>query len=89
MKQSKPMAHKPKAKQTPIPYGFKRKNGQLVVDSTKKVIVQELYGKFVENPELILEIEKLIAEMVRAERSKVAKLAYQRRLIRLQQQGGK
>jgi predicted transcriptional regulator len=75
----------PKAKQAPVPYGFLRKNGQLIVDPTKKEVVQKLYGKFVENPELILEIQKLIAEMVRDERSKVAKLAYQRRLIRLQQ----
>jgi len=43
----------------------------------------------VENPELILELDKLMAGMVRAERSKIAKLAYQRRLIRLQQQGEK
>ena len=88
MKQSKSKAHQSKSKPDSVPFGFTRKNGQLVVDPTKKDLVQKLYGKFVENPELILEIEKLMAEMVRAERSKVAKLAYQRRLMR-QQQGGK
>lgn len=77
------------SKSNPVPFGFTRKNGQLVVDPTKKELVQKIYGKFVDNPDLILEIEKLLAEMVRAERSKVAKLAYQRRLIRQQQQGEK
>jgi len=89
MKQAKRKTRPSKSKSDPVPFGFVRKNGQLVVDPTKKELVQKLYGKFVENPELILELDKLMAGMVRAERSKIAKLAYQRRLIRLQQQGEK
>jgi hypothetical protein len=85
MKPTKPRSRKPKAKQRPVPYGYLRKNGRLVIDPRKKALVKKMYGKLVKNPELILEIEKLIADMVRAERSKVAKLAYQRRSNHLQQ----
>ena len=84
MKQSKP-----KTKHTPIPYGFKRKNGRLVVDPRKKEIVQKIYGKYAAHPEVIMMTYQAIADWWRANNSRIAKREYQQRIIRQQQQGEK
>ena len=84
MKQSKP-----KAKQTPIPYWFKRKNGRLVVAPRKKEIVQKLYGKYAANPEFIMMTCEAIAKWWHETNSRRAKMEYQQRLARQQQRGGK
>jgi hypothetical protein len=51
--------------------------------------VHKLYGKLAAHPELITMLEQAIAEWWHANNSRIAKLAYQQKLLRQQQQGGK
>ena len=88
MKQPKPKSRKPKVRQTKVLYGFKRKNGRLVVDPHKKEIVQKLYGKYAADPEFLIMALESIAEWWHDTNSRRAKLAHQPKLAR-QQRGGK
>ncbi|CAG0948675.1 hypothetical protein ANRL3_00057 [Anaerolineae bacterium] len=89
MKQSKPRTRQPQTKPAQVPYGYKRKNGRLVVDPGKKKIVQELYGKFANDPEFLMKPYEAIAAWWHKNNSRVAKKEYQQRLARQQQGGGK
>jgi len=88
MKQPKPKSRKPKVRQTKVLYGFKRKNGRLVVDPRKKKVVQKLYGKFATDPEFLMKAFGYIAEWWHEMNSQEAKKEYQQRQAR-QQRGGK
>jgi hypothetical protein len=89
MKPAKHKSRQPKRKSSRVPFGYLRKNGRLVVDPRKKEIVHKLYGKLAAHPELITMLEQAIAEWWHANNSRIAKLAYQQKLLRQQQQGGK
>ena len=82
MKSPKPGLRKPKTKQRPVPYGYLRKNGRLVIDPHKKEIVKKMYGKLANHPEVILDLWEAVADFYRQNKSREAKIAYQQKLAR-------
>lgn len=86
MKSPKPRSGKLKVKQSPVPFGFKRKNGRLVVDPRKKDFLREKYGKLADDPEFLAMMLEALMEWWHNLNSRRAKIAYQQKLAR---QGGK
>ncbi|MBM3129762.1 MAG: hypothetical protein FJ009_14205 [Chloroflexi bacterium] len=84
MKPAKRKSRQPKRKTSRVPFGYLRKNGQLVVDPRKKEIVHKLYGKFADNPECLMKVLESVAEWWHENNSRRAKLAYQHKLARQQ-----
>lgn len=82
MKAPKPRSRKPKAKQRPVPYGYLRKNGRLVIDPSKKEIVKKMYGNLADDPEFILDMLEAVADWWHKTNSRRAQIAYQQKLAR-------